>query len=78
VDPAVFTTPFARLVEPSPEELRRFAEDHYEVPVDLDAVRHVHALRPLTQAVVTALDADLTMKDLAGTLAASRYPSATG
>jgi len=37
---------FARLVDPSPEAFRRFAEDYYEVPVDLDAVQHVYALRP--------------------------------
>jgi hypothetical protein len=74
VDPAVFTTPFAREIV----RFRRFAEDYYEVPVDLDAVRHVYALRPLTPAVVTGLNADLTMKDLTEDLAASRHPSATG
>ncbi|ACZ83281.1 hypothetical protein [Streptosporangium roseum] len=67
---------FGLLVDPPAEAFRRFAEDYYEVPVDLDAVRHVHALRPLTQAVVTALNADLTLRDLAEDLAASRYPSA--
>ncbi|WP_326826799.1 hypothetical protein [Streptosporangium sp. NBC_01756] len=67
---------FGLLVDPSPEAFQRFAEDYYEVPVDLDAVRHLYALRPLTQAVVTALNADLTLKDLAEDLAASRYPSA--
>ncbi|MFD1541547.1 hypothetical protein [Nonomuraea guangzhouensis] len=65
---------FGRLVDPSPEAFRRFAEDYYEVPVDLDAVRHVYALRPLTQAVVTAPNADLAAKDLADALAAARYP----
>jgi hypothetical protein len=45
------------------------------VPVDLDAVRHVYALRPLTQAVVTALNADLSIEDLADDLATARYPS---
>ncbi|MFF3439826.1 hypothetical protein [Streptosporangium sp. NPDC002721] len=64
---------FELLVDPSAEAFRRFAEDYYEVPVDLDAVRHVHALRPLTQAVVTVLNADLTLKDLAEDLAACRY-----
>jgi hypothetical protein len=38
-------------------------------------VRHVYALCPLTQAVVTALNADLAVKDLADDLAAARYPS---
>ena len=66
---------FARLVDPSPEAFRRFAEDYYEVPVDLDAVRHIYALRPLTQAVITALNADLAVKDLTEDLAAARYPS---
>ncbi|MBB2912595.1 hypothetical protein FHS43_003878 [Streptosporangium becharense] len=69
---------FARLVDPSAEAFRRFAEDYYEVPVDLEAVRHVYALRPLTQGVVTALNADLTMKDLTDDLAAARYPSVAG
>ncbi|GAA3440755.1 hypothetical protein [Planomonospora venezuelensis] len=69
---------FALLVEPSAEAFRRFAEDYYEISVDLDAVRHVYALHPLTQPVVTALNADVTMKDLADDLAAARYPSAAG
>ncbi|GAA4219458.1 hypothetical protein FHR32_000398 [Streptosporangium album] len=77
-DPDGATHLFARLVDPSPETFRRFAEDYYEVPVALEAVRQVYVLRPLTQAVVTALNADLTIKDLADDLAAARYPSAAG
>ncbi|MEU0566528.1 hypothetical protein ABZ297_14190 [Nonomuraea sp. NPDC005983] len=69
---------FARLVDPSPEAFRRFTEDYYEVPANLDAVGHIYALRPLTQAVVTELNADLTVRDLADDLAACRYPSADG
>ncbi|MFD1541571.1 hypothetical protein [Nonomuraea guangzhouensis] len=69
---------FARLVDRSPEAFRRFAEDYYEVPVDLDAVRHVYALHPLTQTVVTALNTDLAARDLADDLAAARYPSVAG
>ncbi|MFD0468661.1 hypothetical protein ACFQ0B_10345 [Nonomuraea thailandensis] len=69
---------FARLIDPSPEAFQRFAEDFYEVPVDLEAVRHVYALRPLTQAVVTALNADLSMEDLAEDLTAAGYPSVAG
>ncbi|MEV4111417.1 hypothetical protein [Nonomuraea sp. NPDC049695] len=66
---------FARLFDPSPEAFRRFAEDYYEVPVDLDAVRHVYVLRPLTQAVVTVLNADLSVEDLADDLATAQHPS---
>jgi hypothetical protein len=57
---------FARLVDQSPEAFQRFAEDH------------VYALRPLTQAVVNALNADLAVEDLADDLAAARYPSVNG
>ncbi|WP_211592246.1 hypothetical protein [Microbispora sp. H10836] len=56
---------FGLRVDPSPEAFRRFAEDYYEISVDLDAVRHVYALRPLTSAVVTALNPDFTLEDLA-------------
>ncbi|MFC4013896.1 hypothetical protein ACFOY2_42180 [Nonomuraea purpurea] len=67
---------FPQLVDPTPEAFQRFAEDYYEVPVDLNAVRHVYALRPLTQAVVTALNADLPLADLTDDLASAQYPCA--
>ncbi|WP_188188827.1 hypothetical protein [Nonomuraea sp. SYSU D8015] len=54
------------------EAFLRFAEHHHEVPMELDAVWHVHALRTLTQAVVTALNADLAVENLADDLAAAR------
>ncbi|GII84551.1 hypothetical protein Ssi03_25410 [Sphaerisporangium siamense] len=69
---------FGLLVDPSPEAFQRFAEEYYEVPVDLDAVRHVYGLRPLTSAVVAALNADVSLEDLADDLAAARYPSGVG
>ncbi|GAA3181648.1 hypothetical protein GCM10010486_57360 [Nonomuraea roseoviolacea subsp. carminata] len=68
---------FALLTDPAPEAFQRFAEDYYEVRVDLDAVRHVYALRPLTQAVVSALNADVALEDLADDLATARYPYGT-
>ncbi|GAA3181689.1 hypothetical protein [Nonomuraea roseoviolacea] len=37
-----------------------------------------YALRPLTQTIVAALNADLSMGDLAYDLAAARYPSVAG
>ncbi|GII95756.1 hypothetical protein [Sinosporangium siamense] len=69
---------FAQLVDPTPEAFQRFAEDYYDVSVDLNAARHIYALRPLTQTVVTALNADLSVEDLADDLAAARYPSIAG
>jgi hypothetical protein len=69
---------FELLIDPSPEAFQRFAEDYYEVAVGLDAVRHIYTLRPLTQEVVSVLNAELNLTDLAEDLAAARYPSTTG
>jgi hypothetical protein len=69
---------FRLLVDPSPEAFQAFAEDYYGVAVDLEAVCHVYALQPLTQKVVTALNAELTLEDLAGDIAVTRYPLSGG
>ncbi|MFS4104079.1 hypothetical protein [Streptomyces sp. PD-S100-1] len=69
---------FQLLVDPSPEAFQEFAEDYYEIPVDIHAVRHVYALRPLTQDVVTALNTEATSAKLAAAAAAIGYPLATG
>ncbi|WP_037853541.1 hypothetical protein [Streptomyces sp. NRRL S-340] len=69
---------FQLLVDPSPEAFQEFAEDYYEIPVDIDAVRHVYALRPLTQDVVTALNDTVSLADLADAAAAIGYAIATG
>jgi hypothetical protein len=55
---------FQLLVDRSPEVFRRWAEDYYEVPVDLEAVRHVFASRPLTEDVVRALNPGIGVADL--------------
>jgi hypothetical protein len=64
----------ALLMDPSPEAFQRFAEDYYEVPVDIEAVRHVYALRPLTREVVSSLNTELTLEDLAEDIAIAGYP----
>ncbi|MGW7285382.1 hypothetical protein ACWGH4_07785 [Streptomyces sp. NPDC054847] len=43
-------------VDPSPEAFQSFAEDYYERPVDLDAVRRIYEQRPLTQDLVERLN----------------------
>ncbi|MFD8075972.1 hypothetical protein ACFV3E_25355 [Streptomyces sp. NPDC059718] len=68
---------FDLLTDRSPEAFRAFAEDYYEVPVDLDAVRHVHALRPLTPEVVAKLNAEVTLDGLAEDIAGIGYPRGT-
>jgi hypothetical protein len=65
---------FELLADPSPEAYRDFAEEHYEVPVDLEAVRRVHRRLPLDQALVAALNTEITLADLAADIAEIGYP----
>lgn len=46
------------------------------MPVDLEAVRHVRALRPLTRDLVSRLNPEVHIDDLADDLAQARYPAA--
>jgi hypothetical protein len=65
------------LLDDSQEAYRRFAEDYYELnSVDLAAVREVYALRPLTQPLVTTLNEQLSVADLADDIAEIGYPTA--
>ncbi|MDQ0681740.1 hypothetical protein QF032_000738 [Streptomyces achromogenes] len=65
---------FGLLVDRSPEAFQRFAEDCYEVPVDLEAVRDVYALRPLSQELVWSLNAEVSLADLAEDVSGIGYP----
>jgi hypothetical protein len=58
-----------------PETYRTFATEHYEVPVDLNAVRHIFEHRPLTDAIVQVLDPDLLVRDLADDIRGIGYPN---
>lgn len=73
-DPDGATGLFELLVDRSPEAFQRFAEDCYEVPVDLEAVRDVYALRPLSQKLVSSLNSEVTLVDLAEDIAEIGYP----
>ncbi len=65
---------FALLTDHTPEAYQDWARDYYEMPVDLDAVRHVYAGRPLTEDVVTALNPATTLAAVAGQVVATGYP----
>ena len=52
-----------------------FAEDYYETAIDRTAVEHIAALRPLTDAVVQALNPAATVAELRDDLAAIGYPA---
>ncbi|MGC5022417.1 hypothetical protein [Micromonospora sp. DT47] len=53
-----------------------FATDYYEIEVDRTVVEHVVAHRPLTDAVIQALNPQLTVAELREDIAAIGYPIA--
>lgn len=65
---------FEVLVDGRPEAYQQFAEEYYEVAVDIETVRHVYALRPLNQSVVSALNPDVDLADLDEDLTQIGYP----
>jgi hypothetical protein len=52
------------LIDPGPDTYLGFAADYYEIALDTPAVAHLWALRPLDDAVVTALNPHLTLADI--------------
>ncbi|OKJ60972.1 hypothetical protein AMK27_17400 [Streptomyces sp. CB02009] len=76
VDPDGSVGLFQHLTDRSAEAYVAFAEDYYERSVDIEAVRHVLALRPLTAEVVAALNPDVTLADLAEDVTEIGYPTA--
>ncbi|MFF1444878.1 hypothetical protein [Streptomyces sp. NPDC058295] len=65
---------FRLLTDRSPSAFQQWAEDHYEVPVDPEALRHVLASRPLTPAVIAVLNPELALTDLAKVVEQTGYP----
>ncbi|MEV6714489.1 hypothetical protein AB0M48_20915 [Lentzea sp. NPDC051208] len=65
---------FSLLTDRTPEAFQDWAQDYYEMPVDLDAVRHVYAGQPLTAEVVTALNPGTTLAAVADQIVATGYP----
>ncbi|MDX2540155.1 hypothetical protein [Streptomyces scabiei] len=74
VDPDGATNLFGLLVDPSPEAFQRFAEDYYDVSIDLGAVSRVHDLRPLSQDLVSLLNPEVGLADLAQDISEIGYP----
>ncbi|MFI6585918.1 hypothetical protein [Embleya sp. NPDC050493] len=65
---------FRLLTDPTPEAFQDFAEDYYETAVDIDAVRHMYAHRPLRRDTVRALNATASWASVAEAAAAIGYP----
>ncbi|WP_316520444.1 hypothetical protein [Kitasatospora brasiliensis] len=68
---------FAMLTDGSAEVYRDWAQEYFEPEheLDLGAVEHVLALRPLTPAVVAALNPETDLDELAEDLAEIGYPN---
>jgi len=65
---------FELLADGRPEAYLTFAEDYYEKALDLEPIRHVYALMPLTEYVVTSLNPDRRLADLKDEVAEIGYP----
>ncbi|TCO47691.1 hypothetical protein EV646_105245 [Kribbella antiqua] len=65
---------FELLADSRPEAYLTFAEDYYEVALDLEPIRHIYALMPLTEYVVTSLNPERRLHDLKDEIAEIGYP----
>lgn len=63
------------LLDGTPTTYQQWAEEYFEVEVDLAAVEHIYQHRPLTSAIVSRLNAEVILDDLAGDLLEIGYPS---
>ncbi|MCG8914465.1 hypothetical protein L6E12_01470 [Actinokineospora sp. PR83] len=65
---------FGLLTDATSAAFTDFAADYYGREIDLDAVRHVFALRPLDEAVVAALNPQVVLADLQEDIRHIGYP----
>ncbi|WP_432867414.1 hypothetical protein [Microbispora rosea] len=64
---------FDVLLDGRPEAYQEFAEEYYGVAVNLEAVRSVYALQPLTQSIVSVLNPEVDLASLEEDLAEIGY-----
>lgn len=62
------------LCDPTPQAFQSFAEDFYERPVDLGAVRHLYEQQPLTPEVAALLDPAASFTEIAKEAERTGYP----
>jgi len=65
---------FELLADGRPEAYLTFAEDYFGVQLDIEPIRHVYALMPLTEYVVTSLNRERRLAGLAEGIAEIGYP----
>ncbi|MEU9359981.1 hypothetical protein AB0D35_17975 [Streptomyces sp. NPDC048301] len=66
---------FRLLTDGTPEAFQRQLEWYYSAEADLGAVRHIFASRPLTHAIVTALNPDITREQRKAAVASTKHPT---
>jgi hypothetical protein len=62
------------MLDGDPQTYQAWAEDYYERPISLSAVRYVYEHQPLTQEVVTMLNTGLRLEALAADIEEIGYP----
>jgi hypothetical protein len=65
------------ILDGKPKTYKAWAEDYYERRVNLAVVKQVYAHEPLTEELVQQLNADVTLKELAGDIKEIGYPGNT-
>ncbi len=63
------------ILDGEPKTYKHWAEEYNEVDVSLAAVAHVYQHLPLTAEIVTELNNDITLSDLAADITEIGYPS---
>lgn len=52
------------ILQGDPRRYAKWARDHYEVPIDLEAVQRIYRHEPLSASLVHALNPDVSLADL--------------
>ncbi len=65
---------FDLLADGRPEAYLSFAEDYFGVELDIEPIRHIYALMPLTEYVVSSLNRERRLPDLTDGIAEIGYP----
>ncbi|MET8451089.1 hypothetical protein [Streptomyces sp. NPDC005209] len=66
---------FELLVDRSPDAYAKWASEYYEVPVHVEAVRHILAGHPLTAEIVAVLNPDIELSGVAEDIALIGHPA---
>ena len=66
------------VLDDNPQSYQEWAEKHYESGINLAAVERIYSHEPLSSGLVTALNSEITLEDLAEDITEIGYPSKRG